>query len=109
MAWPSSSRTSGRTYPLHDWADTVTHGGRICCKEAEVALHGALLEAQRVRATAESANRAKDEFISTISHELRTPLNTIRLWARMLSSERLTDEDRARPRTGGPRRWRLPV
>ncbi len=53
-------------------------------KEAEEELQRALREAERVRATAESANRAKDEFISTISHELRTPLNTIRLWARML-------------------------
>ena len=58
-------------------------------KRAEEDLQRALDEAERVRASAEGANRAKDEFISTISHELRTPLNTIRLWARMLGSERL--------------------
>jgi two-component system CheB/CheR fusion protein len=63
-------------------------------KRAEEELQQALHEAERVRATAESANRAKDEFISTISHELRTPLNTIRLWARMLGSERLSEQDR---------------
>lgn len=63
-------------------------------KEAEEELQRALREAERVRATAESANRAKDEFISTISHELRTPLNTIRLWARMLGSDRLPELDR---------------
>jgi two-component system phosphate regulon sensor histidine kinase PhoR len=34
--------------------------------------------AQRARADAESANRAKDEFLSTVSHELRTPLTAIR-------------------------------
>lgn len=34
------------------------------------------------------------DAISTISHELRTPLNTIRLWARMLSSDRLPELDR---------------
>lgn len=64
-------------------------------KHAEEELQRALREAERVRASAESANRAKDEFISTISHELRTPLNTIRLWARMLGSERLPEQDRA--------------
>lgn len=63
-------------------------------KKAEEELQRALREAERVRATAESANRAKDEFISTISHELRTPLNTIRLWARMLASDRLPEQDR---------------
>jgi CheY-like chemotaxis protein/anti-sigma regulatory factor (Ser/Thr protein kinase) len=45
-----------------------------------------------VRATVESADRAKDEFISTVSHELRTPLNTIRLWSRMLSSGRVPQD-----------------
>jgi two-component system CheB/CheR fusion protein len=64
-------------------------------KAAEEKLQRALLEAERVRASAETANRTKDEFISTISHELRTPLNTIRLWARMLRSGRLPEQDRA--------------
>jgi two-component system CheB/CheR fusion protein len=49
-------------------------------------LHEALQAAQQLRTTAERANRAKDEFISTVSHELRTPLNTIRLWSRMFLS-----------------------
>ena len=33
-------------------------------------------EAERLRAVAEEANRAKSQFLSTMSHELRTPLNT---------------------------------
>jgi signal transduction histidine kinase/BarA-like signal transduction histidine kinase len=40
--------------------------------------------AQRARADAESANRAKDDFLSTLSHELRTPLTAILGWASML-------------------------
>jgi signal transduction histidine kinase len=36
------------------------------------------------REAAESANRAKDEFLSVLSHELRTPLNAMLGWVRML-------------------------
>ena len=42
--------------------------------------------AQRARADAETANRSKDDFLSTISHELRTPLNAMLGWAAMLRS-----------------------
>jgi PAS domain S-box-containing protein len=52
-------------------------------KETDARLQEALRSARQLRARAEGANRAKDEFISTVSHELRTPLNTIRLWSRM--------------------------
>jgi two-component system, chemotaxis family, CheB/CheR fusion protein len=52
-------------------------------KETDARLQEALRSARQLRARAEGANRAKDEFISTVSHELRTPLNTIRLWSRI--------------------------
>jgi signal transduction histidine kinase/ActR/RegA family two-component response regulator len=44
-----------------------------------------LLERERAaRASAEEANRLKDQFLAIVSHELRTPLNAILGWADML-------------------------
>ena len=62
-------------------------------KETDARLQDALRSAQQLRARAEGANRAKDDFISTVSHELRTPLNTIRLWSRMFVSGQVHDKD----------------
>ncbi|HEY2748772.1 MAG TPA: response regulator [Polyangia bacterium] len=44
------------------------------------------------RASAESANRMKDEFLAVVSHELRTPLNAILGWAELLLSGALPQE-----------------
>ncbi|MET0285991.1 MAG: histidine kinase dimerization/phospho-acceptor domain-containing protein, partial [Polyangiales bacterium] len=49
-----------------------------------------------LRATAEAASQAKDEFLSTLSHELRTPLNAIIGWATLLRRGGLTPERTAR-------------
>lgn len=62
-------------------------------KVVDERLQEALLAAQQLRAAAERANRAKDEFISTVSHELRTPLNTIRLWSRMFLNGQISERD----------------
>ena len=43
-----------------------------------------LAREQAARAAAEAANRAKDDFLTTLSHELRTPLNAVYGWAAML-------------------------
>jgi CheY-like chemotaxis protein len=63
-------------------------------KQTEDQLFAATVAAKSAQAEAVSANKSKDEFISTVSHELRTPLNTIRLWTRMLQSDKLPDGDR---------------
>jgi PAS domain S-box-containing protein len=41
---------------------------------------------QTARAEAETANRAKDEFLTILSHELRTPLTPIIGWVHMMDS-----------------------
>jgi PAS domain S-box-containing protein len=46
-------------------------------RRAEAALREASRAADEARATAEAANAAKGQFLSTMSHELRTPLNAI--------------------------------
>ncbi|MDB6154150.1 MAG: two-component system sensor protein, partial [Chthoniobacteraceae bacterium] len=46
-------------------------------KQAEIVLLLMKQKAEEAQAEAESANRAKSEFLSRMSHELRTPLNAI--------------------------------
>ncbi|RIH82447.1 ATP-binding protein [Calidithermus roseus] len=48
----------------------------------------------RARLEAESANRAKSEFLSRMSHELRTPLNAILGFAQLLELDAHTQEER---------------
>jgi signal transduction histidine kinase len=46
-----------------------------------------LEQAQRDKAAAEAASRAKTEFLSRISHELRTPLNAVLGFAQLLEAD----------------------
>ena len=51
---------------------------------------------QAARASAEGANRLKDQFLAVVSHELRTPLNAILGWADMLRTGKLDGPRRER-------------
>ena len=58
----------------------------------EVEREELLRKERQAREAAETADRAKDEFLTVLSHELRTPLNAVYGWARMLQSGQLRDE-----------------
>ncbi len=64
-------------------------------KRAEEERERLLAREQQLRSEAETANRAKDEFLATVSHELRTPLTAVVGWAHMLRSGGLDAETTA--------------
>jgi len=55
-----------------------------------------LVREKAARASAEQANRLKDEFLAIVSHELRTPLNAILGWADLLQRGKLDEPQKAR-------------
>ena len=54
--------------------------------QLDKALQIKAIELEAARATAEKANQAKSEFLSSMSHELRSPLNAILGFAQLMDS-----------------------
>ena len=65
-------------------------------KQFETERSQLLSQEQSARQQAESANCAKDEFLSNLSHELRNPLNSMLGWAQLLRTRQLDEATVAR-------------
>lgn len=84
---------SGIVTPLRDRSGKLQGFAKIMRdfterKQAEDERTQLLEREQQARATAENANRIKDEFLAVLSHELRSPLNPILGWAKLLRSRK---------------------
>ncbi|MEI8313660.1 MAG: ATP-binding protein, partial [Verrucomicrobiota bacterium] len=68
-------------------------------KELNAYLEEAKVRAEELAVKAESAARAKSEFLALMSHELRTPLNGVLGFAELLSRTRLDEEQQEYTKT----------
>jgi signal transduction histidine kinase len=65
------------------WADGVQGEDKAVCEEL-AGRAGMAIDNDRLYRMANTANRAKDNFLAALSHELRTPLTPVLLLAESL-------------------------
>ncbi|WP_207890938.1 ATP-binding protein [Hymenobacter edaphi] len=86
----------GRVLGVVIVARDVTEQKRIATEliEARFAAERATVLAEEARAKAESAVKAKQQFLSNMSHEIRTPMNAIIGFTKVVLKTDLTDKQR---------------
>jgi signal transduction histidine kinase len=87
--------------PVKDAAGQIVGASKVARditerKQAEEERSLLLTRERAAREQAESATRAKDEFMAMVSHEIRSPLNSILGWTQMLRAGKFDQEKTAR-------------
>ena len=83
------------SFHQHKFTEDDTRLLQLVADRIALAIDNARLyeEERQARKEAEAANRAKDEFLTTLSHELRTPLTPIIGWIHMMLRGVLPEEE----------------
>ena len=82
-------RANGEHFPIEASISRTGEGDRLLMTvmARDVTQLRAVEKVEIARAAAETANRAKTEFLSRISHELRTPLNAVLGFAKLMRAD----------------------
>ncbi len=80
------------TEPAESVVLLATVNALLRMRQAEDEREAALEREKEARQSAESANRAKDEFMAIVSHELRTPLTAMQGWLTLMQSKKISAE-----------------